>query len=129
MELLAAGLEKSGAAFHADLFQRFEAIGGKAGAEDIDARHSLAGEPLQGGLGIGFEPAGAPEARLEGDEPLVGGEPKPLGHEPRRLVAFAVVGVAQFQRAPRHAVELRISLSGRPCCAQWVSSVCASASM
>ena len=94
MELLAAGLEKSGAAFHADLFQRFEAIGGKAGAEDIDARHSLAGEPLQGGLGIGFEPAGAPEARLEGDEPLVGGEPKPLGHEPRRLVANLPYNVA-----------------------------------
>src|SRR5512143_2260800 len=64
-EGLAAGFEKGGAAFHRQFFQGFQAVGGEAGGDDVDAAHALPAELRQGLVGVGLQPFGAAETRLE----------------------------------------------------------------
>ena len=45
-------------------------------------------------VGVGLQPLGAAEARLEGDPQLVLRPAEPLAQQPRRLQALAVIGVA-----------------------------------
>ena len=77
----------------------------KPGQMHVDAFDALARQLLQRRLGIGLQPLRLAEAALEGDAVLVGAQPQALGQQPRRLVAVAVVGVAELQRALGHAVE------------------------
>ncbi len=63
------------------------------------------GERDQRRLGIGLQPLGLAEAALEGDDHLVPVQTQLLAQQARRLVALAVVGVAQQQRPVRQAVE------------------------
>ena len=53
-------------------------------------------------VGRRLEPFGAAEARLEGDIDLAA---ERFGQQPRGLLAMAVIGIAKFERALRHAVE------------------------
>src|SRR3546814_10730933 len=55
-------------------------------------------------IGRGFEPFGAAEARLKGD---LDRAPEQVGKQARGLLALAMIGIAEFQRALRHAVEAR----------------------
>src|SRR5262247_898679 len=59
---LPAVCQEDGAVLHVEFFQRFEAIGGKAGRDHYDAAHAALGEPLDGFDGGGLEPLIATEA-------------------------------------------------------------------
>ena len=50
-----------------DLLERLEAIGGKARRDDGQPLHAVARQSLDGLVGIGLQPLGAAEARLEGE--------------------------------------------------------------
>ena len=63
-------------------------------------------------LGVGLEPLGLAEARLEGDAEPVLRPAEPLAQQPRRLLALAMIGVALVEIVPRQAVEEAITTSG-----------------
>ena len=56
-------------------------------------------------VGIGLEPLGPAEARLERDAEPVLRPAEPLAQQPRRLLALAMIGVALVEIVPRQAVE------------------------
>ena len=89
----------------ADLLQRLEAIGHEARAGDVDPAHAVLRQRQQRVARVGLEPLGASEARLERDGKLLRPEPQLGGEKARGLVALAVVGIAQVERAPRQAVK------------------------
>src|SRR5439155_13315395 len=64
-EFLTAGLHKQLARFVADLVERFQAVGGKAGRGDENALDPLAGELFQGLVGVRLEPNVATETGLK----------------------------------------------------------------
>ena len=61
-------------------------------------------EALHRRVGVGLEPFGAAEARLEGQAQLVVVEFQPLAQEPRGLDALAVIGIALVDIGLGHAV-------------------------
>ena len=105
MKLLAAGFEKAGAAFHRQFFQGFQAVGGEARSDHVDASHAVAAERCQRLVGVGLQPFGAAEARLEGEAILLRVESQRLRQQAPGLPAFAMVGVALVERVAWHAVE------------------------
>src|SRR3569832_2117560 len=105
MQAFAASEQKGILVEHGDLFQRLEAIGGKTGTDDIDMTSALFGPALQGLVGIRLQPLGTAETRLKTHLPLPVAQLQALRNETCGLVAFAVVRVAQQQRASRHAVK------------------------
>jgi pimeloyl-ACP methyl ester carboxylesterase len=70
------------------------------------------GQRHQRGLGVGLQPLGLAKARLEGELVAVLAQAQALGQQAAGLVAFAVVGVAQVQRALGHAVKAHHQLVG-----------------
>ena len=64
-ELAPARAQEGVAAFLADLFQGFQAIGHETGTHHVDLGNTLGGQRLQGGLGVGLEPARRAEPALE----------------------------------------------------------------
>ena len=105
MEGLAALFHESLLALERDLFQRLQTVGDEARAHHVHPPHALGGELLQGGLGVGLEPLRLAEARLEGDEHALARHAEAFGHQTAGLVALAVIGIAEIERAPRHAVK------------------------
>lgn len=93
------------AAFHRDLLERFEAVGRKTGAGDVDALHARGAEFAQRGFGIGLEPFGLAEARLEGHAVVRGCEAQARGEQARGLEALRLVGIAELDVARGNAVE------------------------
>jgi hypothetical protein len=108
----AARVQKRLAGFHVDFFQRFQAVAGEAGADHIHPLRTCLGQGHQRGLGVGLQPFGFAKARLEGDGVLVLAQAQRLGQQAAGLVALAVVGVAQVQRALGHAVKAHHQLVG-----------------
>ena len=105
MKALATSRDKGMAAFHGDLLQRLQAVRNKARADHVHAAQTFAGQPLERGLGVGLEPAGAAKARLEGQQPLILAQAKRLGQQPASLVAFAKVRVALVEGVARQTVK------------------------
>ena len=70
MKLLAAGRLEIMLGFHGDLFQRFQAITGKARAQQVDAFDALLRQRHQGRCRVWLQPFGLAEARLEGHHVL-----------------------------------------------------------
>src|SRR6185369_6841017 len=104
-ELLAARGDERGARPLVDLLERLETVGREAGAEDVDPGHARLGERDQRRLGVRLQPLRPTEAALERDDDEIVAYLEPLGDEPAGFQAFAVVGIAERQRALRQAVE------------------------
>jgi hypothetical protein len=100
---LATRLEEIVAAFLGDFFQGFQAVGDEAGADHVDAADALAAPFVQGRRGVGLQPFGLAEARLEADLELLGLQVQAFGQQAAGLVAFAEIG------SPRSRLRL-----GRP---------------
>ena len=79
--MLAAGVLEGLAAADAELLQRLEAIGGKAGRGDGDALDAAHSDKRERRVGRGLEPFRPAEARLEGDIDLA---PERLGQAAAR---------------------------------------------
>lgn len=60
-ESAAACADKDLAILLIDLLEGLEAIGGEAGADNLDVRHTLPAEPLQGLVGIGWSQGSRPK--------------------------------------------------------------------
>ena len=63
--LLAASLEEDFPILHGNLLQRLQAIGGKAGTDNLDMLHPFLTEHFQRFVGIGRQPGLTTKARLE----------------------------------------------------------------
>jgi hypothetical protein len=118
VELAAAGLQEGGARLLRDLLQRLQAVGGEAGAGDVDALHAGARQRHERRLGVGLQPLGLAEAALEGDRHLLGPQRQPLAQQARGLLALTVVGSPSRSVRSGTPWKLSTSLSGRP----WVAS-------
>src|SRR5258708_16725448 len=104
-EALAAVLVKSLGAADRDLFQRLEAVGGKAGRYHRDPLDAVARDLRQGDVGIGLQPLGPAEARLKGESQPLGRPAELLAQETHRLLAVAVIRVALVESVAGQAVE------------------------
>lgn len=93
-ELLASGAEEGGLAFQRNLLQGFEAVTDETGADDIHPVDALLAEFFQGCRGVGLEPFGTAEARLEADLVLILFQFQRLCQQPTGFLALAVIGVA-----------------------------------
>ena len=60
------------AVLHAQLFERFQAVGDEAGGDDGEALDPGLGQALHRLVRIGLEPLVLAEARLEGDAKALG---------------------------------------------------------
>lgn len=67
----AAGFGKIVLQFNADFFQRLDAIGDKAGRDNRHFTSAIFGHVDDGFIGIGLQPLGRAEARLEGQFQLL----------------------------------------------------------
>ena len=112
MEALAAVLQERRAALHGDLLERFEAVGNEAGTDHVDRAHALVGHRLETGLGIGLQPFGPAEARLEGHQVAVLGQAKRFGQQPARSSGIRSGRVALVERESRHAMKAHHQLFG-----------------
>ncbi len=88
-----------------DLFQRLQAVGGEARRDDGEVLHTTARQRLDRLVGIGLQPFGASEARLEGHAQPVLIVAERLAQQPRGLGAMAVIGIALVEIVARDAVE------------------------
>ena len=77
----------------------------KPGATIGQALDAGPGQPRHRVDGVGLQPGVAAELGLEGRVPALARPAEPLAHEPRGLLALAVVGVALLGIFHRHAVE------------------------
>ena len=98
-------MQEGFARFLADFLQRFQAVAGESGADHVHAFGAAACQLDQRRLGVGLQPFGLAKARLEGHQVLRGRQAQALGQQACGLARFAVVGVAQVQRALGHAVK------------------------
>ena len=87
-----------------DFFQRLDAIDRESRGDDGHPLDPLARQRHQRRIGIGLEPLRRAEPALEGDLELVLRPAQVLAHQPRRLQALAVVGVARLEILHRHTV-------------------------
>ena len=69
-----------------DLLQRLQAIGGKARRHHREVLHAALRQRLDGLVGVGLQPFGLAEARLEGQHQLAVVELEPLAQQPHRLL-------------------------------------------
>ena len=94
------------AALDGDLFQGFQAVANEAGAEYVELADLLFGGQFGEQVGCGRAyPAGAAEAALEADIPLLGGELQGFGQQLGAGSAFDFIGVALLHGGFRDAVE------------------------
>ena len=95
---------KRGTALDPDLFERLQAVGNEARADDIHAA-ALPRERFQHGRRVGLQPLRPPEARLEGRLPRPVGELELRREEAGGLLALPVIGIAPVDGALRQPVE------------------------
>src|SRR5262249_29284340 len=88
-----------------DLVEGLEAIGGEARHHHREILDTAAGEALHRLVGIGLEPLGRAEARLEREHEARLVEAEALTQEPRGLRALAMIGIALREIFLRHAME------------------------
>ena len=65
------GCKEVGFSFKGDFLERFQAVGRESGAQDVYAGELLFPKLDQRGRGVGLQPLGTSEARLEGDARLI----------------------------------------------------------
>ena len=93
------------ARFHVDFFQRLKAVAGKAGAHHIDTLRACLRQLDECGFGVRLQPLGFAETGLEGDFVFILFKSQFFSQQARCFMAFAVVRVAQFERALGYAVK------------------------
>src|SRR5215470_17654958 len=74
VEFLPSRVDKGSPALDSQLLECFQAVGDEARADHVDAAHAALTVLGERRRGIGLEPGGAAEARLEGDLPPAFGE-------------------------------------------------------
>ena len=97
MVFAAARMLKIFLAFLRDFFQRFQAVGDKAGADYVHAFGLLFAQLLERDCRVRLEPFGFAETRLEAEKILLRLQAQFLRQQTSGLVAFAVIGVAFVQ--------------------------------
>ncbi|MNT05982.1 hypothetical protein D3C72_1406300 [compost metagenome] len=95
-----------------DLFQGFQAIGGKAGAHDLHMPGALLREGDQAGLGVGLQPLGLAKARLEGDHVLALTQAQRRSQQRGGFPRLALVRIAQAHIALGNAVKAQHQFFG-----------------
>ena len=111
--MTAARLQKLGSPLDGDFFQSFQTVGGKTRHRHCHALRSGGSLSFYCSIGGWLQPFGRAKARLESRHNPHSVPSDTLAQQPRCLVAVAVVGVAQFQRTLRHAVEAEQQNLGR----------------
>src|SRR6185437_5693877 len=101
-EMLPAGVTESLAAADSEFLESLDAIGGKTRRRQRNARDTLSGIGGKGRVGCGFEPFCAPELRLERHIDVA---TQCFPEKPGRLLAVAVIRIAEVERPRRHSVE------------------------
>src|SRR5882672_4071414 len=86
-KLAAPCFEERLPSFDADLFEGLQAVGDEAGADDVHAADPLAPVLRERRCGVGLEPRGSSEARLERGAPLPRRQAEAPGDESGGLVA------------------------------------------
>ena len=111
--------------FDADLLERLQAVGDEAGGDDGEALDAALGQLPHRVGGVGLQPFGPAEARLERHpQPLLAPSRSAVAQQARRLGALAIIGIALVEIGLRDAVkggehdlrleiELRQPLAGR----------------
>ena len=87
------------------LFQGFQAIGRKSGADDIQPFDTRMRQLFEGLVGIGLQPGFTPKARLESQTPLFGAEPQVLRHQLGRCLTLQRIGIPSLGIALRNAMK------------------------
>ncbi len=105
MQVATAGLAEDIAVLHRRLLQRLEAIGCESRTDDVEAIEASAAEFGNRHIRVWFQPLGATQSRLEGEQPVVVSEIQCFGEQASRLETLAMIGIAGVQGAPRHTVE------------------------
>ena len=103
-------LQEGLAAADAELLQRLDAIGRKSRRGDRNALDAAARIGRERRVGRGLQPFRAAEPRLKRDVDLAA---KRFAQQPRGLLAVAMIGIAELERPPRHAVEAQQQPLGR----------------
>ena len=104
-KLFAARIDKGVTCFQVDFFQRFQAITGKARANQVHTFQAGCSQRNQRGLGVRLKPFGLAKAGLKSNLVSVLAQLQFFGQQACGFVAFAVVGVAQVQRTFRYAMK------------------------
>ena len=114
VELPAAGGQEGRARLLVDLLERLQAVGGEARAEHVDpaARPAWPARPASARCRACSHSA-LPKRLWNVTTTLSSRSFEPLGEQAPGLLALAVVGVAERQRALRHAVEAQHQPIGR----------------
>src|SRR5690348_7288798 len=97
--MLTAGAQEPVAVLDGDFLQRPETIGRDSRADHGHVTHPPSGQLRQYFAGIGLQPAGRPEARLEADAPLAVAQHQLFGEQPRGLLTLAEIRVATVEIA------------------------------
>ena len=74
-QLLATRLDELLASAITDLLQRLDTVGDERRAHHQQLLHALLGQFVQARLGVGFDPLGTPQSRLERHRPLIPAQP------------------------------------------------------
>ena len=98
-------MQESFAAFNGNFFQRFQTVGGEAGADNVDALGAVFTQRFKGLIGVGLQPFGFAKARLESDDVVVFFQPQRLGNQAAGFVCFAMVRITLGEMKFGHAVE------------------------
>src|ERR1700682_5533931 len=106
----ASRLEERGLPLLRDFLECLQAVADKAGADDVDAPEALLRQRNQSRLRIRREPLCATETGLKRDHRLLSFQSQLGGDQPRRLLAMAVVRVAELECSSRHPVERKEQL-------------------
>src|SRR5262245_49532729 len=104
-ELLPAVLVEDFLVLLGDLLERLDAIGGKAGRDDGDAFDPRPRQGLHRLIGVGLDPFGAAETRLEGELQIRAERPERGAERLDARDALLPVGIAPVDVVLRHAVE------------------------
>src|SRR5205085_6061179 len=106
-EILSAVMVKNLRILARDFLQRFQAIGSKARRDTCEVFYAACGQRLHRHIGVGLQPLGCAEARLEREHEFALVEPEPRAQQPHGLLTLAVIWIAFEQVVLRHAMKRR----------------------
>src|SRR5215469_8119830 len=105
LEALPAGAQEVVAVLDGDFLQRLETVDRETGAYHRHLAHSASGQLREHLAGVGLQPPGRPEARLEADAPLAVAQHQLFGEQARGFLTLAEIRIAVVEVALRYPVE------------------------
>src|SRR5574341_1816603 len=98
MEVAPAGPEECALRLDGDFLECLQAVAYETRADDVHPPGPAPPERFERAGGVGPEPLGAAEARLERDAILVLAQPQRFSQQPPGRLAFAVIGITLVER-------------------------------